>query len=293
MDMPDPIGAVQPMAADPRFVPVPDSLRPYLRALMVVEVGTVAAQSVQVMPHDSLTLSVQLGRGTDCVVEAKGALGENTHLTGIREWTGSFQAAGHCVTLFALLTPLGAVRVLESQPMTSVPRIRARVADLLDLQLTRRLESAIAMAPTLADKLQAFASWLEERVGAQRFLAPAAMRAARAAMQVCADPMTPVDELAAQVHISRRQLERDFVHWIGATPRHLAQVSRLQWVTRRIHAGDSLAGVAADTGFTDQAHMTRTVRQLCGLTPGRLRHAGRWSLAAAFRAASGGRTVYL
>nr|WP_231921066.1 AraC family transcriptional regulator [Micromonospora narathiwatensis] len=34
---------------------------------------------------------------------------------------------------------------------------------------------------------------------------------------------------------------------------------------------DSLAGLAAELGFADQAHLTRTVRAQLGHTPGQLR----------------------
>jgi AraC-like DNA-binding protein len=34
---------------------------------------------------------------------------------------------------------------------------------------------------------------------------------------------------------------------------------------------DSLAALAAELGFADQAHLSRVVRQSTGLTPGRLR----------------------
>jgi transcriptional regulator GlxA family with amidase domain len=200
---------------------------------------------------------------------------------------------GRCVSLYAALTPLGSVQVLEAQPLSAVPRVCAHVADLLDRDLTRRLESDLALAGTLDEKLHVFASWIERRVTAQRRLAAAALRAARAAMRVCAEPRTAVDRLADEVHVSRRQLERDFGHWIGTSPRHLAQVSRVQAVSRKAQSGASLADIAADVGFADQAHMTRVVRQLTGLTPRRFVRSPQTALASAFRAASGGATMYL
>lgn len=252
--------------------------------------GAVAPQPLAIAPHDSVTLAVQLASdGT----EAGREHGRNTRLTGIRLHTGPSVAVGDCITLLALLTPLGAVRVLDSQPLAAVPRICAAVADLLDRGLTRRLESDIALAPTLDAKLRVFAAWIEARATAQRKLATAALRAARAAMRLCAEPMTAVDRLADDAHVSRRQLERDFGHWIGTSPRQLAQVSRLQAVSRKAQTGASLADVAVDTGFADQAHMSRVVRQLTGLTPQRFVRARSTPLAAAFRAASGGGTVYL
>lgn len=278
---------------DPRSVPVPDSLRPYVDALLVVEVGAVDTPLLSIAPHDSLMFSVQIGRVADACIEAKGEHGQNTCVTGIRQWTGSFVAAGQCVSLFAMLTPLGSVQVLDSQPLATVPRIRARVAELLDRRTTMQLESDIALAGTLDAKLQVFGAWIEARTVARRRQTSAALRAARAAMRLRAEPGIAMDALAGEACVSRRQLERDFAHWIGTSPRHLAQVARVQAVSRLAQAGGTLADIAADTGFADQAHMTRVVRQLTGLTPRRFVRSGQSPLAAAFRVATCGNTVYL
>lgn len=275
-----------------RSLAVTGALRPYVSALMAAELGATGPLPLAIAPHESLMLSVQLGRGAGGI-EQKGSHGENTCLTGIRRWTGAFSGAGNCISLFALLTPLGSVHLLESQPLHKVPRIRARVDQLLDRTLTRSLESDIALADTLDAKLHAFAAWLEARATAQRRLTPAALRAGRAAMRVCDEPKLPIETLADEQHVSRRQLERDFGQWIGTSPRHLAQVARLQAVSRKAQTGASLADIAADVGFADQAHMSRVVQQLTGLTPRRFVRSGLTPMSAAFRRATEGGTVYL
>jgi methylphosphotriester-DNA--protein-cysteine methyltransferase len=79
----------------------------------------------------------------------------------------------------------------------------------------------------------------------------------------------------------------DLARRVGASPYHLSRVFRevagitlSQYRTRlRVHAvfdrldgGDvDLAGIAADTGFSDHGHMTRTVTALLGARPSELR----------------------
>jgi AraC-like DNA-binding protein len=275
-----------------RSIPVRGLLAPYVNALMAFEMDATGPMPLAIVPHESLVLSVQIGRGRE-PIERKGAHGELTRLTGIRHWTGRFTGAGDCITLLALLTPLGAVQLLESQPLATQPRIRARVDGLLERRLTCRLESDIARAATLEDKLTCLAAWLEERSAAQRQVSTAALRAGRAAMRICAEPALSMETLAGEQHVSRRQLERDFSCFIGTSPRHLARVARLQAVSRRAQAGASLADIAADVGFADQAHMSRAVRQLTGLTPQRFVRSGQTPMAGAFRRATAGGTVYL
>jgi AraC-like DNA-binding protein len=273
-------------------IAITGALRPYVSALVATDISKSGPFPLAIVPHERFIFSVQTGRAPDAV-EERGALGENTRLTGIRHWTGAFTGAGNCVSMFALLTPLGSVHLLESQPLNKVPRIQAQVADLLDRKLTQRLESDIAVAASLDAKLLAFAAWLEARATSNRRITRAALRAGHAAMRVCDDPMVSIDALANEQHISRRQLERDFSQWIGTSPRHLAQVARVQAVSRKAQAGASFADIANDVGFADQAHMSHVVRELTGLTPRQFTHARPTGLASAFRHATGGGTVYL
>ncbi len=288
---------LSPVEPAPRILvqqrPVAGDLQRHVRALMAVEIDGPGPLPLAIAPHDTLMLTVQLGRGRYSLDEKGAEAGHNTRLTGIREWTGSFTGAGNCVSLFALLTPLGGVELLDSQPLRPLPRIRASVHELLDPRLTRELESDIALAEGLAAKLEAFGAWLESRAVARRAHSRAAMRAGRAAMRLCSEPQAAIETLAGEQHVSRRQLERDFAHWIGTSPRHLAQVARVQAVSRRAQTGASLADIAADVGFADQAHMSRVVRELTGLTPRAFVRSQRTPIAAGFRAATGGGTVYL
>ena len=281
-----------PAAAQTDRLPVPEGLRPWVTALVGVELGAAGPMPLAIAPHDAMMLTLQFARDGDRI-EAKRELGSNTCITGIRHWTGRFSGAGDCVTLFALLTPLGAVQLLNSRQLDAGPRIRAPLALLLDPRFTRSLESSVALAPDMPTRLHRFAAWLEQRALARGLQERAALRAARAAMRVCAEPLAPMLDVADEQHVSRRQIERDFSRWLGVTPRHLSQVARVQGVARRVHAGAALADAAADMGFADQSHMNRVVRQLTGLTPPAFARSRRSPLAGAFRAATGGGTVYL
>lgn len=273
-------------------LPVAGVLRDSVNALIAVQIDAAGPLPLAVVPHDALVLSVQLGRSAHGP-EEKDELGRNTRLTGFRQSTGSFNGAGNCITLFALLTPLGAVRLFDSQPLEPLPRIRADVADLLDRRLTRALEAEIAQAAGLDAKLRRFAFWLEQRATANRQHARAALRAGSAALQLCANPNIPINSLATSQHVSRRQLERDFARWTATSPRHLAQLARVQWMSRLARSGSSLADIAAEVGFADQAHMSRTVRQLAGMTPKAFVRSQRTPLASHFRFATRGGTIYL
>jgi AraC-like DNA-binding protein len=78
-----------------------------------------------------------------------------------------------------------------------------------------------------------------------------------------------IEQLSRQLGWSRQHLARTFRREIGIGPKQLARVARLQrtvdWLQRRPTVG--LAESALDLGYFDQAHMTRDVGELAGVTP--------------------------
>jgi len=85
-----------------------------------------------------------------------------------------------------------------------------------------------------------------------------------------AEPLD-LDTLAAVVGCSRFQFARLFRAAVGVSPHRYVVRRRLQRACALLHAGgDSLAQVAAATGFTDQSHLSHWIRRVYGTTPMRL-----------------------
>lgn len=82
-----------------------------------------------------------------------------------------------------------------------------------------------------------------------------------------------VDDLARRVSLGRRQLERDFLAWVGLGPKATGRVLRFQAALDRMlsRRGASLSSIAFATGYHDQAHFTREFRTLSGESPGAYR----------------------
>jgi AraC-like DNA-binding protein len=82
-----------------------------------------------------------------------------------------------------------------------------------------------------------------------------------------------VASLATSLGVGERQLERLFDERVGVGPKMLGRVARVQRLLERLARGEPLAHAATELGFADQAHLTRDVRDLAGLTPGELARA--------------------
>jgi transcriptional regulator GlxA family with amidase domain len=74
--------------------------------------------------------------------------------------------------------------------------------------------------------------------------------------------------LANEVGWSRRQLSQRFTAEYGIGPKQASRLIRFQRARDLIaHTRLSLAQVAVDTGYADQAHLTREFRELAGDPP--------------------------
>ncbi len=79
-----------------------------------------------------------------------------------------------------------------------------------------------------------------------------------------------VSQVCEKFAITERSLQRLTARRIGLGPKWLIQRRRLHEVAGRLRGAEppDLARVAADLGYSDQAHLTRDFRQVTGLTPG-------------------------
>ncbi|MCG7286283.1 helix-turn-helix domain-containing protein [Cellulomonas sp. ACRRI] len=82
-----------------------------------------------------------------------------------------------------------------------------------------------------------------------------------------------VSDLAALLGTTTRTLSRVVRQHTGLTPKWLIECRRLQAAATTLFAdpGTDLAALAADLGYTDQAHFTRRYRAVVGETPARTR----------------------
>ena len=81
--------------------------------------------------------------------------------------------------------------------------------------------------------------------------------------------VTRVDELAEHVGLSERSLQRLVEQRTGMSPKWLIQRRRLHDAVEALKAGQvSLADMAAELGYSDQAHFTHDFRTVTGMTPG-------------------------
>ena len=96
---------------------------------------------------------------------------------------------------------------------------------------------------------------------------PQAVRRAREYLCANIDQRVLLSDLSAVAEMSRFQLMRAFRRVHGLPPHRYLTALRIARAKELIAAGLPLAGVAVESGFCDQSHLTRLFKQYVGVTP--------------------------
>ncbi|MFD5825389.1 helix-turn-helix domain-containing protein [Lentzea sp. NPDC060358] len=207
------------------------------------------------LPSRSLTLVVTLDGTVDLGGDRFAALCGGLHDEAVIISHDGFQHGVQCA-----LTPLGA-RAFFGLPAGELSGVSVG------------LDSLHAPAAELRERLQEAATWLDRFALMDRVLGglvrPVRQRPEVAwAWQRLASG-APVGEIAAEVGWSRQHLSARFAAEYGLTPKVVARVMRFERANGMLRGErrPTLTEVAAACGYTDQAHLTRDWRSLCGATP--------------------------
>jgi AraC-like DNA-binding protein len=112
-------------------------------------------------------------------------------------------------------------------------------------------------------QVQAYFLATQVRIAAGSLLgkAGAAMRAGKGTL--------PVSQVAAAAHATVRTLERNFKQAAGHTVKDVSGLMRFEQVRNHLwrQPAASLAGLAQELGYADQAHLSREFKRYSGTTP--------------------------
>jgi AraC-like DNA-binding protein len=176
-----------------------------------------------------------------------------------RELMGSGRVVG------VQLRPAGIGALTDVPPATLTDR---RLPAERVLGETADLADAVSAAPDAAAGMAAFAAWLAARD--PRPPEGAALVDAAVDLAAARPNLTRVHELAAELGVTVRTLQRRFDRHLGAGPKWLLRRCRIQDALATIEAGGSVdwADLAVRLGYADQSHFVNSFTALVGVPPG-------------------------
>lgn len=238
---------------------VPAALRPYVTAIYAYAMPDPRATHVG-LPSTSAMLMLDLGTGMRltepgspaerCLPSAAGGL----HLQPV-----TIHQPGPSEGVMLDLTPAGA-RALLGCPASALSGRTHQLDDVIGPSATR-LREQVATAPGWSG-VALLLAWLMRRLPDSR---PTTVGLGATARILAGAHDIPT--LSRESGWSARYLSDQVRAETGVSPKSLMRLARFERTVAPVAAGHRLADVAAEHGYSDQAHLAREWRQLAGMSP--------------------------
>jgi AraC-like DNA-binding protein len=88
------------------------------------------------------------------------------------------------------------------------------------------------------------------------------------------DPVVSRALQGARQRLDERSIQRHFAEVTGLGLKAFQQITRAHEAARLLQAGLAASHVAAELGFSDQAHLTHSLKRFLGRTPRQIAHSG-------------------
>ena len=248
-----PQAIVRPKAAqralDIRRIRPRDSLRPYVDYLWLVRWHTDEPHRQQVVPQPRIHLAAEDGRllvhGVNRAPFFRTLHGDG-HVLGASFHAGGFRPLlrSSVGALAGRVVPAGEVLGADDAPVAE--RVLASAdTDVIVAAFEGYLERLAPEPDPVAAEVTRLVSYAERTPS-----------------------LTRADDLAVHAGVSLRTLQRQFTEYVGIGPKWVIQRFRLL-DAQAAHGGDAVdwAALAADLGFSDQAHLTRLFTRVVGTPP--------------------------
>jgi transcriptional regulator GlxA family with amidase domain len=233
------------------------SLTPYVREFLVIRSRMPRAQVL--LPEPGATIAFWLS-GSATV---DGQTIPPAVISGLQSQQRTANHTADTIMVVARFTPTGATAFLNDRSdllyRQTIPLDLVLGAREVDLALEQLSE-----AQSLAEQIRTLERILIRRI--QNGIEVSKIRAAVGLIARSGGRMR-IPVVAKSVAMSERALERAFRSVVGASPKHLARLVRLQQACDLWDAGKSCTEIAHSAGFTDQSHFVHDFKQLSGHAP--------------------------
>jgi AraC-like DNA-binding protein len=247
------------------------ALRPYVRGYCLYDEGRLGRARQQHLPSRDVTFIIGLAgtlevhgpgeEGCQAFEEGRG------FLAGIHTRPAITEARARQAGIQISLTPIGAHRLLGGRPMNEVSDRTCSLDALLGRPITE-LADRLSEATDDTGSFSIVDDFFGERMlGGPTPLDPHVVEAWR--LLEGSHGRLRIGEIAARLRWSRKRLVARFREQIGHPPKTIARILRFDHAMELLKTRPDLrwSDVAFDCGYTDQAHLTRDVRDLTGQTP--------------------------
>jgi AraC-like DNA-binding protein len=234
------------------------ALRRYVREILWVRADRPRRQVL--LPETTLTLvlrqSGSASLNNQCLPSAV--------VSGLQQRARMVEHGAGSSLVIVRFTEVGASAILHDRVDLLYDRTLALEA-ILPRQEIERMQNMLADTREVPQQVLQVEHFLASHIHSWKSISPQL----EAAVQMIRDShgKSSIAALARRAAMSQSTLERHFRIAVGATPKNLSRLARLQNVCRLWDAGKNLTEIAYEAGYSDQPHLVRDFRQFAGRPP--------------------------
>jgi AraC-like DNA-binding protein len=234
------------------------ALRRYVREILWVRSEHSRIQLL--LPETTLTLVLRQSGAASLHNENL----PNTIVSGLQKRTRMVEHTPGSSMVIVRFTEVGAPAILHDRAdllyNQTVP-----LDDVLPRRQIDYIQSVLADTREISQQIQPVERFLASRIRVQNEISPQIEAAAE--MIRNSQGRASIKAIARHAAMSQSTLERHFRAAVGATPKKLSRLARLQHVCRLWDTGKTLTEIAFAAGYCDQPHMVRDFRLFTGASP--------------------------
>jgi AraC-like DNA-binding protein len=240
-------------------------IRRYVREILWVRSEH---RRVQVLlPETSLTVVLRQSGA----VSLRGETLPSAIVSGLQQRARLVEHAPNSSLVIVRFTEVGAPAILHDRADLLYNRT-VPLMDLLPRQGVDDIQNLLAETGEIRPQVRVIEDFLSNRICAQNRISRRSISPQiEAAVQMIrsSNGQSPIRAIARRLAMSQSALERHFRVTVGATPKNLSRLTRLQHICWLWDIGKNLTEIAFDAGYTDQPHLVRDFRLFTDISPER------------------------
>lgn len=235
-------------------------LRRYVREILWLRSKRPRAQVL--LPETTVTLALQQSGSASLQNESL----PNAVVSGLQQRARMVEHTSDSSLIIVRFTEVGAAAILHDRVDLLYNRT-VQLDDLLPRQEIDAVQNRLADTPEVRRQVLAMESFLASQIRARGVISPQIEAAAQ--MIRTFEGRSSIAAVADHAAMSQSALERHFRAAVGATPKRLSRLARLQHVCRLRDSGKNFTEIAFEAGYSDQPHMVHDFQLFTGTSPER------------------------
>ena len=233
-------------------------LRRYVREILWVRSEHSRVQVL--LPETTLTLVLRQSGSAALHQETL----PNAVVSGLQQRTRRVEHAPGSSIVIVRFTEVGAPAILHDRADLLYNRTLP-LDNLLPCQEVDRIQNMLVDNSDMPQQVLAMERFLTRRIQASNEISPQIEAAVQ--MIRSSEGRSSIAAIARHSAMSQSALERHFRSAVGATPKSLSRLTRLQHVCRLWDTGKTLTEIAFEAGYSDQPHMVHDFRLFTDTSP--------------------------